>query len=79
MRQHFWNHWHKEYLHELIVRKKWHSDSPMEIKEGILVVLQEDNVPPMCWPLGRITALHPGDDHVIRVVTVKTVKRNIQA
>ncbi|XP_043506296.1 uncharacterized protein LOC122526811 [Frieseomelitta varia] len=36
------------------------------------VIVKEDNLPVFCWPLGRITTLHPGDDQVVRVATVKT-------
>ncbi|XP_015437828.1 PREDICTED: uncharacterized protein LOC107192974 [Dufourea novaeangliae] len=73
MKEHFWTRWHKDYLHELTVRRKWHTSTPTEVKEGALVIVHEDNVPPLCWALGRIVALHPGDDHITRVVTIKTV------
>ncbi|CAK9805171.1 hypothetical protein ANTPLA_LOCUS4356 [Anthophora plagiata] len=72
LRQHFWNRWRKEYLQELVVRKKWHSGAPQQLHIGTMVVVQEDNLPPMQWPLGRIVAVHPGTDGIIRVVTVKT-------
>jgi len=29
-------------------------------------------LPPTRWPLARVTALHPGDDGMVRVVTLKT-------
>ena len=74
MRQHFWKRWYKEYLHELNVRKKWHNGKSIEIKMGDLVTLKEDNVAPMQCILGRIIAVHPGEDNVIRVVTVKTFR-----
>ena len=74
MRQHFWSRWQKEYLNQLIVRSKWQSNNNHEIKLGTLVVIKDDNAPPLQWTLGRITAIHPGTDGVIRVATVKTVK-----
>lgn len=37
-----------------------------------MVILKEDNTPPLHWPMGRITAIHPGEDGIIRVVTIKT-------
>lgn len=81
MRQHFWQRWQKEYVNELITRSKWKSGSS-EIKIGTLVVLKEDNLPPLHWKLGRIYETHPGPDGVIRVVTVKTTngtyKRSIK-
>ncbi|XP_076165212.1 uncharacterized protein LOC143145582 [Ptiloglossa arizonensis] len=73
MREHFWARWHKDYLHELTVRRKWHTQAPQEVKEGKLVIVHEDNVPPLYWALGRIVALHPGDDNITRVVTVTTI------
>jgi hypothetical protein len=34
----------------------------------------QDNVAPLQWPLGRIHAVHPGPDGVIRVVSVKSAR-----
>ncbi|XP_033231990.1 uncharacterized protein LOC117182973 [Belonocnema kinseyi] len=74
MRQHFWDRWYKEYFNELISRSIWQvtSDQSM-IKLGTLVVINEDNLPPMMWKLGRITETHPGKDGVIRSVTLRSV------
>ncbi|XP_017876324.1 uncharacterized protein LOC108622755, partial [Ceratina calcarata] len=52
--QHFWKRWHQEYLHELQQRHKWKLDSSGNIKIGSLVLIKEDNIPPMKWRLGRI-------------------------
>lgn len=82
IKQHFWSRWNREYLHELTVRKKWHKGSTSEMKIGKLVTIRDDNLPPMRWTIGRIVATHPGEDNVIRVVTVKTAhgeyKRSIK-
>ncbi|CAK9833693.1 hypothetical protein ANTRET_LOCUS10340 [Anthophora retusa] len=82
MKQHFWTRWHKEYLHELTVRRKWHSGQTNDIPINTMVILHEDNAPPIRWPLGRITEVHPGEDGVIRVATVRTAngtyKRSIK-
>lgn len=72
MKQHFWTRWHKEYLHELNVRKKWHTGASLDIKIGDIVLVKEDNVPPMSWNVGRIVAVQSGEDGVVRVATVKT-------
>lgn len=81
IKQHFWRRWNKEYVHSLQVRNKWQADKNASIPVGAMVLLKEDNVPPMCWPLGRIITAHPGKDNVTRVVSVKTkggvVKRAI--
>ncbi|XP_017887382.1 uncharacterized protein LOC108629298 [Ceratina calcarata] len=82
MRQHFWSRWYKEYLHTQTVKKKWHTGQPDVINIDTLVIMKEDNTPPMHWPLARITKIHPGADGIIRVVTVKTTtgeyKRSIK-
>lgn len=39
-----------------------------------MVILKEDNIPPLSWPLGRITEIHPGHDGIVRAATVKTTK-----
>ncbi|XP_041971008.1 uncharacterized protein LOC121740050 [Aricia agestis] len=69
--QRFWALWTKSYLHTLQIRSKWlSSSSPPKI--GELVLLKEDNLPPLQWKMGRITRLLPGKDGVIRVVDLAT-------
>lgn len=70
--QQFWTRWSKEYLHTLQQRSKWQFDKDPQLKLGSMVLLKEDNVPPLCWPLGRIIDLHPGADHIVRVASVQT-------
>ncbi|XP_038106952.1 uncharacterized protein LOC119766466 [Culex quinquefasciatus] len=69
MLQHFWRRWTAEYLPELQNRSKWLKTKV--IKEGSLVLLVDQNAPPLQWPLGRIVTAHPGEDGVTRVVTVR--------
>ncbi|XP_055614815.1 uncharacterized protein LOC129761132 [Toxorhynchites rutilus septentrionalis] len=68
--QQFWNRWTTEYLHNLQVINKQYQGR--NINTGNIVLLIEDNQPPLQWPLARIIELHPGSDGVVRVVTVKT-------
>lgn len=70
MLQHFWKRWTAEYLPELQHRSKWLKMK--DIKVGSLVLLVDQNTPPLQWPLGRIVAAYPGDDGVTRVVSVRT-------
>jgi len=35
-------------------------------------MIKEDNIPPRHWKLGRILHVHPGEDNIIRVATVRT-------
>ncbi|XP_076660082.1 uncharacterized protein LOC143363371 [Halictus rubicundus] len=82
MRQHFWRRWSKEYLHELTTRKKWHTRKPEQIEIGSIVTVRDDNLPAMRWTLARVTQLHPGEDDIVRVVTIRTAsgeyKRSIK-
>ncbi|XP_015121728.1 uncharacterized protein LOC107044383 [Diachasma alloeum] len=81
IKQHFWARWHKEYLSELNVRHKWTSGSH-DITIGSLVLLRDDNPPPLKWRMGRIIEVFPGEDGIIRKVKVRTstntVDRNVR-
>ncbi|XP_055618639.1 uncharacterized protein LOC129763518 [Toxorhynchites rutilus septentrionalis] len=70
MVQHFWRRWTAEYLPELQSRVKWLKKK--KISEGGLVLLVDENTPPLQWVLGRIITTHSGDDDVTRVVTVRS-------
>ncbi|XP_033218277.1 uncharacterized protein LOC117173746 [Belonocnema kinseyi] len=59
IKQHFWARWHKEYLHELTVRKKWHKGSTTDIQIGTILTIRDDNQPPMRWKLGRVIKTTP--------------------
>ncbi|XP_026744696.1 uncharacterized protein LOC113506031 [Trichoplusia ni] len=71
LRQHFWTRWSKEFIAELQQRIKWHS-SKDSLKLDTLVVIKEENLPPLKWRLGRIVAIHPGTDGIAHVADVKT-------
>jgi hypothetical protein len=72
IRQHFWKRWSQEYLTELQHRTKWKTTNQQHLSVGTIVLVQEDNLPPLQWRLGKIEALHPGKDNLVRVVSVKT-------
>lgn len=71
--QHFWRRWSKEFVAELQHRNRWKT-STTNISIGSLVVVREDNLPPLKWLLDRICELHPGADGNVRVVSVQTVR-----
>lgn len=77
MRQHFWKRWQAEYVTELQQRMKWKSRCK-DLKEGDLVIIKEDNIPPLQWRLGRVSKLYPGDDGVPRVADVNTARGTIR-
>ena len=68
---HFWKRFLKEYLPTLDRRQKWNkATSPLKVED--IVWLLQDFTPRGRWPVGKITATHPGKDGVTRVCTVKT-------
>ncbi|XP_049883729.1 uncharacterized protein LOC126379136 [Pectinophora gossypiella] len=71
LRQSFWRRWQHDYIAELQQRTKW-KENHNNLKIGDLVIIQEDNVPPLCWRLGRIKQLYPGADGIARVADINT-------
>ncbi|KAK4324412.1 hypothetical protein Pmani_004972 [Petrolisthes manimaculis] len=69
----FWRMWSDDYLKNLPPAVKGFR-SNCNVKKGSVVLLREDNVPRMNWPLGVITDLYPGRDGIVRSVNVKTAK-----
>ncbi|XP_045777595.1 uncharacterized protein LOC123875672 [Maniola jurtina] len=75
-RQHFWSRWSKEYVSELQVRTKWNKAGD-SLKEDTLVLIKEDNNPPLKWSMGRIVAIFPGKDGVSRVASIRMANGNV--
>ncbi|KAJ0169142.1 hypothetical protein K1T71_013713 [Dendrolimus kikuchii] len=71
LRQHFWTRWSKEFVAELQQRVKWRSCKD-SLKLDSLVVVKDENLPPLKWKLGRVVAVHPGSDGIVRVADIKT-------
>ncbi|XP_062563505.1 uncharacterized protein LOC134226611 [Armigeres subalbatus] len=74
--QDFWKRWRREYLCQLQSRNK-RFKSGIQIEVGKLVVIKDDNQPPMKWRMGRISDIHPGSDGIVRVVTLKTANGSL--
>lgn len=72
MFQRYWQRWSQEYLTGLQQSSKNLQPSPIRV--GSVVVLREDNLPPLQWPLAKIIEVHPGADGAVRVVTIETTK-----
>jgi hypothetical protein len=70
--QHVWSRWSKEYLGQLQGRNKSSKSRGPSIQPGMLVLIKENNLPPLKWLLGRVTDVHPGPDGVVRLATVYT-------
>ncbi|GFY02635.1 integrase catalytic domain-containing protein [Trichonephila clavipes] len=71
LRQHFWDRWPKEVLHHYQSRPKWKA-SQSEVQVGNLVLISDDNRPPLSWPMARILKLIPGTDGTNRVAILQT-------
>ncbi|XP_063896667.1 uncharacterized protein LOC135118464 [Helicoverpa armigera] len=69
--QDIWKRWHAEYLTQLSARSKWRHSQP-DIQLNDIVTINDANLPPGKWAVGRVVQLHPGADGHIRVVTLKT-------
>ena len=67
----FWRRWSREYLHSLRMRQRRLVRSPNP-SVGDLVLLVEDNLPRNRWRLGRIAAVFPGSDGLVRKLRVRT-------
>ena len=72
-RQQIWKRWYSDYLCQMQQRTKWKFNQP-NLQTGMLVLLKEDNLPPLIWSTGVIVDVHPGSDGLVRVVTVRTPK-----
>lgn len=69
--QSFWKRWRREYLHTLQSRRKW--NTPVDpVVVGSVVILINDNSPPLHWPLGVVEEVFPDSTGVTRIARVKT-------
>lgn len=76
MKKDMWKSWSSEYLHSMQQRYKWQSNQE-NLQVGTLVIVKEDNFGPSTWPLARIVEIHPGNDDVVRVVSIKLANKRI--
>lgn len=67
--QDFWRRWKDEYLDQLFARTKWKGQQRNAAVDDVVLVRSE-NTPPTQWPMARISAVHPGDDGLVRTVDV---------
>ncbi|XP_055550504.1 uncharacterized protein LOC129733001 [Wyeomyia smithii] len=70
LKQRFWRLWSEDYLHELQKRPK--DVEVIEYQVGALVLIVDENTPPLQWQMARIIVLHPGNDGHTRVVSLRT-------
>ncbi|XP_039758296.1 uncharacterized protein LOC120632536 [Pararge aegeria] len=73
IRQQFWRRWQREYISELQQHTKWRTNKD-KLHVGDLVILQDDNLAPLHWRMGRVVGLFPGPDGISRVAEIKTTR-----
>ena len=71
LKQQFWEKWSKEYLNELQQRNKWKREA-CNLAEDSMVIIKDENLPIMKWPIGRVLKTYKGEDGLVRVAEVKT-------
>ncbi|XP_076383138.1 uncharacterized protein LOC143260698 [Megalopta genalis] len=54
MVQHFWQRWQRECIQQLQQRHKWQHSTTSKLAVDSLVIIKEDNLPPLQWSMGRI-------------------------
>ena len=67
----FWKRWTREYLPLLRQRTKW-QDPHRNVQVGDLVLVLERPLPRHQWPVARVTAVHPGQDGLVRSARIRT-------
>ena len=70
----FWSRWRKEYLLDINARQKWLVPK-RNLKIGDIVIIQEE-APRNEWPLGKIVAVTPDQQGLVRSVRIKLAVRN---
>ncbi|XP_050302472.1 uncharacterized protein LOC126740480 [Anthonomus grandis grandis] len=73
LHQSFWKRWSLEYLNRLQQRNKWTLPDRCP-KVGSLVVIKDNNQPPLNWLIGRLERIYSSPDNVPRVVQIRTTK-----
>ena len=71
IKQIFWKRWSVEYLNRLQQRPKWLI--PLKnLRVNQVVLLKEDNLPPLKWSLARIIEIADSPDGKVRLVKIRT-------
>ncbi|GFS55126.1 hypothetical protein TNCV_2441941 [Trichonephila clavipes] len=64
-----------QFISSLQPRKKWQDAQP-NLKEDDIVLIKEEG-PPGTWPMARVLQVHPGNDGLVRVATVKNPRLSV--
>ena len=69
--------WSSDYLTHLNSFKKCHHPQ-LSIAVGNIVLVKDADIFVHSWPLARVIQTHPGDDRLVRVVTVRHISERIE-
>lgn len=75
--QDFWKSWSRDYLTQLQVRNKWRYLN-IDLKVNDLVLIKEENLPPLKWRRGRVIDTFKGADNRVRTVFLKTASGELK-
>jgi len=65
-----WKAWSSSYLASMAARGKWRKPGHT-IKPNDLVLVKDETLKNRDWPLGKVEAVHPGDDGAVRAATIR--------
>ena len=68
----FWELWKRDYIRNLPPLKSKKINN--RLKMNSVVLIRDQNLQKMAWPLGVVTKLHRGLDGLVRAVDIKTAK-----
>ena len=68
---HFWHIWSEDYIRNLPSLGNGRSKNDLSV--GTVVLIREQGMPRLKWPMGLITKLLHGKDGLVRAVALKTV------
>ena len=67
----FWKKWSTSYLQNLLNIVPRFIER-CTLKRGSIVLVKEDNIPRLKWPLAKVLELYPGQDQKLRTAKLKT-------
>ncbi|KAH7978346.1 hypothetical protein HPB49_005254 [Dermacentor silvarum] len=74
---HLWKRWRKEYLLLLRSAREATPKLPPRLQVRDVVLVHDDDAPPMLWKLARVTELLPGRDGVGRACCLKLASGSV--
>lgn len=72
-----WQRWRDDHLTSMQARQKWYKIEK-NIKVNDMVIVKNENRPPAQWCIGRVVKTYPGNDGLVRTVTVRTATTQLE-